>query len=172
MSWWDWVLSFIPKSPKSAEPEALVRARTMLNRGVYGLGSGAKDVDAPTPFDDDGRCDCSGFLAWCFRIPRKRDVDPGPKKDEVWFYTDNLARDSKGQVKGDLGEGVPWDQVQPGDILVYGAGPKTGHCGIVSKKGYVIHCHSGKPPAVTEGRWDFFVKKMNAESVLPLRIRT
>lgn len=143
---------------------ALERARSIVGQGRYHLGSGGKDPTAPTPFDSDGTCDCSGFVAWCFGLPRKH--------DGVWFYTDHLEADAHGQVKGDLGDGVHWTAAQPGDVVVYGAGPKTGHTGIVSAIGgdgpvAVIHCRSGSPPAVVETGASFF--KARGASILRLR---
>lgn len=143
-------------------PDALHRARSMVGRGVYGLGKGGKDPGADDPFEG-GRCDCSGFLAWCFRRWRKSGAG-------VWFYTDQLERDAAGEVKGDLGDGVAWDEAQLGDILVYGAGPKVGHCAIVSEvlppvrdlitgPLRAIHCRAGTPPAVVETGVSLFARK-------------
>jgi cell wall-associated NlpC family hydrolase len=145
-------------------PESVIRARSMVGRGMYKLGAGGRNPAAETPFDSDGRCDCSGFLAWCVQRPRVVDVDPGPGRDEVWFYTDQLEADARGKVKGDLGDGVPWEQAQPGDLVVYGAGPRVGHCGLVVEVGpsgpsRVVHCRSGRPPAVVETGADGFRKR-------------
>lgn len=132
-------------------PPSVLRARSVLNQGKYELGGGNDDPDAPTPFDKDGECDCSTFVAWCTKHRKK--------VDGVYFYTDQIEADAKGQVKGDLGYRVPWEDRAPGDILVYGAGPATGHMGLVSGPGKVIHCRSGKPPAVVETSDQFFKDK-------------
>lgn len=144
--------------------KALAKAKTQVGKGKYGLGKGGKKVGTPDPFEN-GFCDCSGFLAWCFELPRQ-------SADGVWFFTDQLEADAKGQVKGDLGDGVAWDKALPGDVLVYGAGSAVGHCGIVSEVGpngptKVIHCNAGAPPAVDETATDFFRKK----GAVVLRIR-
>lgn len=167
----------LPVPPELAEaelPESVVRARSMVGKGYYCLGAGGRDRHAATPL---GACakpkehthgkyghifsDCSGFVAWCVERPRVVDLDPGPGKDEVWFYTDALEADARGKVKGDLGDGVPWHKAQPGDLIVYGAGPAVGHIGIVSEVDdagpvKVIHCHGGKAPAITETSPDVF----------------
>lgn len=132
-------------------PESVLRARSVLNQGKYELGGGNDDPDAPTPFDKNGECDCSTFIAWCTKHRKK--------VDGVYFYTDQIEKDAKKQVKGDLGYEVPWEDRRPGDILVYGAGPATGHMGISSGPGKVIHCRSGKPPAVVETGDQFFKDK-------------
>lgn len=132
-------------------PESVLRARSVLNQGKYELGGGNDDPEAATPFDKNGECDCSTFVAWCTK--RRKKVDG------VYFYTDQIEADAKRQVKGDLGYQVPWDQRALGDILVYGAGPATGHMGLVSGPGKVIHCRSGKPPAVVETGDQFFKDK-------------
>lgn len=132
-------------------PESVLRARSVLNQGKYELGGGNDDPNAPTPFDKNGECDCSTFVAWCTK--RRKKVDG------VYFYTDQIEKDAKGQVKGDLGFAVAWQDRAPGDILVYGAGPATGHMGLVSGVGKVIHCRSGKPPAVVETGDQFFKDK-------------
>ena len=144
---------------------ALGRARSMVGRGRYHLGAGGKDPNAQDPFDSDGACDCSGFQAWCFGLPRKGDTG-------VWFYTDALEADARGQVKGDLGDGVPWEQAKPGDLVVYGNGPKVGHVGMVSAANdhgptAVIHCRSGGAPAVVETGPSLF----KAKGAVILRLR-
>lgn len=132
-------------------PPSVLRARSMLNRGRYRLGGGDDDPNAPDPFDENDECDCSTFVAWCTKHRKK--------VEGVYFYTDQIEADAKGQVKGDLGYAVPWEARMPGDVLVYGAGPATGHMGLVSGPSKVIHCRSGKPPAVVETGDQFFRDK-------------
>lgn len=127
----------------------LERARSVVGQGRYHLGSGGKNPQAPHPFDSDGTCDCSGLVCWVLELPRK---DPATG---VWRNTDQLEADARGQVRGDIGDGVPWEDAQPGDVIVYGAGPKIGHTGIVSAANAdgptaVIHCRSGAAPACVE----------------------
>ena len=155
----------VPMMGAARRARALERARSMVGRGKYHLGSGGKDPKAADPFDADGTCDSSGFQAWCFELPRESD-------EGVWFYTDALEADARGQVKGDLGDGVPWEQAQPGDLVVYGAGPKTGHVGMISAVNNLgptaaIHCRSGSLPAVVETG----VLHFKARSAVILRLR-
>jgi len=153
----------VPPELHEAElPESVMRARSMVGAGFYCLGAGGRDPSAPRPFGacnhpsthTHGRygkalfCDCSGFVAWCCGLPRK-------SAEGVWLYTDQLEADARGQVKGDLGDGVPWHLAQPGDLIVYGAGKAIGHVGIVSEVDdagpvKVIHCQASRAPAVVE----------------------
>lgn len=144
-------IAILTKPAVGFPPSSVLRARSMVGQGRYELGGGNDDPDAPTPFDKNGECDCSTFVAWCTKHRKK--------VEGVYFYTDQIEADAKRQVKGDLGYEVPWEDRQPGDILVYGAGPATGHMGLVSGPGKVIHCRSGKPPAVVETGDQFFKDK-------------
>ena len=155
------------------------RARSMVGHGRYCLGAGGRDVAGRTPFGPCAKpdvhthehagavfCDCSGFCAWVVGVPRKH--------DGVWFYTDQLEADARGQVKGDLGDGVPWAQAQPGDLVVYGAGPKIGHVGIVSEvdatgPAKVIHCQASTTPAVVETSPTVFRRR--GAVILRLRVK-
>lgn len=134
------------------EPASVRRARAMLGRGNYGLGSGGRDPRAPDPFgtyqasagEDPARAhrrllrgrvwiDCSGFVAWCLGISRKL-------AGGAWFYTDRIVADARRQLAfDDLGYRVPVDQVRPGDVVAYGSidrdhdgkRDKIGHTGLV-----------------------------------------
>ena len=169
-----------------ALPESVRRARSMVGQGRYCLGAGGRDPAAARPFGPCAKpdvhthehagpvfADCSGFVAWCVQHRRVVDVDPGPKRDDVWFYTDTLEADAGPRpIKGDLGDGVPWAQAEPGDLIVYGAGPKIGHVGIVSASDHtgptkVIHCQASKTPAVVETSAALF----KAKGAVILRLR-
>lgn len=134
------------------EPASVRRARSQLNLGNYGLGSGGRDPRAADPFgtyqaragEDPARAhrrlllgrvwiDCSGFVAWCLGIARKL-------SNGAWFYTDRIVADARRQLAfEDLGYRVPVDQVRPGDVVAYGSidrdhdgkRDKIGHTGIV-----------------------------------------
>ena len=151
----------VPEPPitDSRGLRALAKARIAMafakaNNAEYGLGWGGKNVNAEHPYEWDPvrkvwRCDCSGMLAWCFGEPRLA--------DSIYFYTDQLEKDAKGQVKRDLGDGIEWRQGLRGDIVVYGAGARTGHCGIVSESDAngptaFIHTNSGPAPCTDETR--------------------
>lgn len=158
------------------------RARSMVGHGRYCLGAGPGAKGNPrTPF---GPCvkpdehthehagpvfsDCSGFTSWATGIPRK-DSETG-----IWRNTDHLEADARGKVKGDIGDGVPWNQAKPGDLVVYGAGPKVGHVGIVVEVDAngptrVVHCQASTTPAVTETKEPGLFKRKGAV-VLRLRV--
>lgn len=159
------------------EPASVRRARAMLGRGEYGLGSGGRDPAAPDPFgtyqaragEDPARvhrrqlrgrvwCDCSGFVAWCLGIARK--LGGG-----AWFYTDRIVDDARRQLAfADLGYRVPVDQARPGDVVAYGSidrdhdgrRDKIGHTGLIVavparvrslRDVRVIHCAASSNPA-------------------------
>lgn len=110
--------------PAEAIPvrDVLARCRASLEFGVrYKLGAGGRDPTAATPANAAGLCDCSGFAAWANHHDRKR-------SDGTWSYTDSIEADARkpgGYYERIL---VP----VPGCVIVYGAGPKVGHVGIVS----------------------------------------
>lgn len=142
----------------------LERARSMVGKGRYCLGAGGKRPDAEAPWStcvkptqhahkDLGTtfCDCSGFVNWCWRLPR---LD---KTTGEWRYTDNYELWGRKQ-------GIAWKDARPGDVVAYGAGAAIGHCGIVSEVDdagpvKVIHCQASKRPAVVEGDAEFFARK-------------
>lgn len=141
-----------------ATPESRVaRARSMVGRGVYGLGAGGKDPVAPTPFIA-GKCDCSGFVAWVVGYPRRAGLDHAE-----WINTDSMILDATKFC--DLYVVVPQGSYQEGDVVVYpgidlnrdGARDRIGHCGVIVKadpssirKSRVVHCQARKSPAVVE----------------------
>jgi CHAP domain-containing protein len=143
------------------EPEALTRARSMVGKGYYCLGAGGKNPNALDPWSGCAKpathgheglgrvfSDCSGFIAWCWRLPRH------DKTTDTWLNTDELEARGKRQ-------GIPWHKAQPGDVVAYGAGAAIGHCGIASEVDdagptKVIHCNAGKAPAVDETSADLF----------------
>jgi hypothetical protein len=110
--------------------DVLERAVTHLGRGIYGLGAGAPYTEstpyAPKGNPYPGKCDCSGFVAWCLRYKR------GP------WNTDAIVTDARHG-------GNTWtlvsrdDSVRPSDVLVYpgpdrdhdGERDAPGHCGVV-----------------------------------------
>lgn len=144
-------------------PPALARARSMVGKGRYCLGAGGKRPDAEHPWSTCAKpvshahkdlgttfCDCSGFVAWSHRLPRKL-----PSGE--WVYTDSMEAWGKKQ-------GITWKDAQPGDVVVYGAGAAIGHCGVVSEVDdagpvKVIHCQASKKPAVIETSADAFERK-------------
>lgn len=157
-----WAKRVTPAEPVPLTPPVDERPKTWIARArqamtwcvklgaEYGLGKGGKDPRAPHPFElvaGVWRCDCSGLLAWIFGWTRHY-TDGGA---DFWRNTDGLEADARGTVPGDLGFAVPWGQERPGDIVVYGAGEKIGHCGILATPSTVIHCNGGaNPPPIDE----------------------
>lgn len=168
----NWIGSILHRA-KQALDWQVEQYRAVLGSVIYGLGFGGKDINASHPFEwhaatKKWRCDCSGFLAWLYKVPRVRDLDPGPKRDEWWFYTDSMESDARGKVRGDLGDGVPFGDRRAADIIVFGKGSQTGHCGALSSPDKVIHCASrGGLPPITETGLDVFVR--NNAVILRLR---
>jgi hypothetical protein len=117
--------------PAEAVPvrDVLARCRASLEFGVrYKLGAGGRDLTAASPANAAGLCDCSGFVAWANHHDRKR-------SDGTWSYTDSIEADARkpgGYYERIL---VPL----PGCVIVYGAGPKVGHVGIVSWVTSTLH---------------------------------
>jgi hypothetical protein len=95
-------------------------AEKWVGRGIYGLGKGPRER-TKTPFDAQGRADCSKFVTHCCGMPRF--------EDGIWFNTDGIVRDGKKP-------GGKFELVAPGKV-------DLANC-------YVIHCHGGRPPAVTQ----------------------
>lgn len=138
--------------------DAVRRALSVENTGRYKLGAGGRDPSAPTPLDAAGLCDCSGFLAWAWSEPRRDSADGEDEIDGDWLNTTALYLDARGPQRFVREIAAP--HVLPGDALVYRGGlpdQPVGHIGIVVARPAivtrfadveVIHCHSGKPPAI------------------------
>lgn len=134
--------------------EAVARARSMVGQGVYELGAGGRDPAAKTPFVG-GRCDCSGFIAWCLKYDRKVNLF-----HLEWMNTDAMVLDAL--THSDMF----YETTTPaaGDIVVYpgidlnrdGRRDRIGHVGIIVEAGRnvakcrVVHCQASKSPAVIE----------------------
>ena len=111
---------------------AVARWRSACGHGTgYELGTGGSDPDAPHPGPKSRKwpkstrlwSDCSGTVDWGLRLERKT--------DGVWYNTDGIERDA-------LRPGGHFTRVlvpEPGDVLVYGNGPKIGHCAGVVEVG-------------------------------------
>jgi hypothetical protein len=129
-------------------PPSVLLARSLVDTGEYCLGAGRFREGRP-PWT---RCakpgvhrhrhaktalifaDCSGFLTAMWGIPRQL-------PDGTWLNTDVLERLAMRFF-------VPWDEVRPGDGVVYGAGAKIGHCGLYESALSVIHCSASGSVAV------------------------
>lgn len=140
-------LEDIPTSANLAtgiSADALIeRARSAVSKGIrYKLGKGGVTPTAKLP-DEAKKCDCSGFVCWILSISRKTD-HPFYKKYGGWIYTDSMEAD----INNEAGIFERLTVPIPGCIVVYGAGAKIGHVGLVSevvdgKMKKVIHCSSG-----------------------------
>jgi murein DD-endopeptidase MepM/ murein hydrolase activator NlpD len=123
--------------------QLITRARSAVNSNVlYKLGSGGLFPQDPQP-TRDGLCDCSGFISWVLGLSRKTDI-PFYKKFGGWIFTDSMEAD----VNSTSGIFERLQRPEPGCIVVYGAGNKIGHVGLVSVVSNgamqkVIHCSSG-----------------------------
>lgn len=123
--------------------DVIARAKSAINKGIrYKLGSGGMKPKLALP-SDNKLCDCSGFVCWVFGLSRQTDI-PFYKKFGGWIYTDAMVED----IKSTAGIFERIDTPEVGCIVVYGAGIKIGHVGIVSKVNNgemtkVIHCSSG-----------------------------
>ena len=119
------------------------RAKSAIGKGIkYKLGSGGMKPELILPTADK-QCDCSGFICWVFKISRKTDI-PFYQKFGGWIFTDSMEAD----IKSMSGIFNRIETPEIGCIVVYGAGNKIGHVGIVSevkdgKMTKVIHCSSG-----------------------------
>jgi LysM repeat protein len=128
----------------TTDPDLLItRAKSAVNKGIrYRLGAGGMRPSAPLPTTDNF-CDCSGFVCWVIGLSRETTI-PFYQKFGGWIFTDSMVADINSQV------GIFERLVVPevGCIVVYGAGNKIGHVGIVSetqsgKMKKVIHCSAG-----------------------------
>lgn len=120
------LLSYVP-GVDAADPPSVVEARRWIGQGEYRLGAGGRRPEDGTPFDAEGRCDCSGFVCHCLGIDR-RAVDG-------WINTTAIVRDAE----------------TPG-----GRFDAIALAGVDLRRCRVIHCRGGKPPAVVEtdaGLW-------------------
>jgi len=131
-----------------AVDELLNRARGQMALGIhYRLGGGKLFPEDDTCAGDDGTCDCSGFVDWCFGLPRQFDHPFYNDINGGWINTDAIWRDAKDGH-------VLFIKCAPavGGLLVYPSGkmtgkasPTVGHVGIVTamqgtRVSRVLHC--------------------------------
>jgi LysM repeat protein len=132
----------------SVNPTDLItRAKLVIGKGIrYKLGSGGMSPEKNSPATNN-LCDCSGFVCWVLGISRETD-NPFYKKFGGWIYTDSMEAD----VNSNSGIFERLQTPEIGAIVVYGAGAKIGHVGIVSEVSEgemkkVIHCSAGNDRA-------------------------
>ena len=101
--------------------------------------------DSPTCADANNGCDCSGYVLWCYSLPREN-------SDGTWNNTDAIYNDAMGsQVRF-----VRIDTPIVGAMMVFPGGRDGpyGHIGIIAevKNGQVtkvIHCSAAADIAIT-----------------------
>jgi LysM repeat protein len=124
--------------------DLVTKARTAINSQIaYRLGAGGMSPKQNLPAQD-GYCDCSGFICWVLGLSRNTDIPYYKAKAGGWIYTDSIEAD----IKSPSGIFERLDLPELGCIVVYGAGDRIGHVGLVSevsggKMKKVIHCSSG-----------------------------
>lgn len=124
-------------------PALIDRARSVVKSAIlYKLGSGGMFPADNIP-TKDGLCDCSGFVCWVLKLSRQTTI-PFYKQFGGWIFTDSMVAD----VNSFAGIFEKINLPEPGCMVVFGAGNKIGHVGIVSEVANgtmkkVIHCSSG-----------------------------
>ena len=134
----------------------VARARSALGRKTRYESPGVSPDLAASSWPVSGaHTDCSGFVAWCMRMPRAIDHPFYKKVNGGWFETSGIYADGLASV----GFFTELDKPRVGSLLVYpdskSASGKIhqGHIGIVSSVApsgsgvtaveKVIHCSAG-----------------------------
>ncbi len=119
------------------------KARSAINNAIsYNFGSGGMFATDELP-TRDRLCDCSGFVCWALGLSRKTTI-PFYSKFGGWIFTDSMEDD----INSTTGIFERLSSPEIGCIVVFGAGNKIGHVGIVSEVNNgnmrkVIHCSIG-----------------------------
>jgi hypothetical protein len=103
--------------------EDMMRASAVVNRALvatnkgtrYGLGAGGMNPGKPSPAAN-GKCDCSGFVAWCLGMSRKTREAFYVEENGGWIETTAVSKD----VLASTGIFAPLDKPLPGCAVVYG----------------------------------------------------
>lgn len=159
-------------------PEEVVsRARSQLagkNPTKYELGRGGFHPQSLTAADTMGRCDCSGFVAWCLGASRHIDHPAYLQELGQWVETSAIVRDARRSEHGMFAL-VALGEARPGMVYVWGdpkSGRGQGHCGIITEINpnagpwgaphKVIHCSKGNytstGDAIQETTTELFVR--------------
>ncbi|WP_374163182.1 LysM peptidoglycan-binding domain-containing protein [Arcticibacter sp. MXS-1] len=108
--------------------QLVLRARSVVNCNIrYKLGSGGTHPEESSP-SRDSLCDCSGFVCWVLGLSRQTNI-PFYKHFGGWIFTDSIEAD----INSASGIFERLSRPEPGCIVVYGAGSKIGHVGVVPK---------------------------------------
>jgi hypothetical protein len=128
-------------------PDPVARALSAKGHAIlYELTCGGWHPGDALP-TRDGKCDCSGFVAWCVGLCRQT----GDERFR-WVETTAIVHDALGDEL--YFSHVRWADAQPGDLIVYGdrksadGSKHQGHVGIVSAVDAtgplkVVHCSKG-----------------------------
>lgn len=123
--------------------QIVLKARSVVGCDIrYRLGSGGLNPGHNLP-SHNKLCDGSGFVCWALSLSRKTDI-PFYQRYGGWIFTDSMVDD----VNSSAGIFEKLNFPERGCIVVYGAGKKIGHLGIVSEVSdgsmkSVIHCSLG-----------------------------
>lgn len=117
----------------------LARAHAAAQQGIhYGLGKGGMNPGSPTPASG-GKCDCSGFVSWCFGMSRKTNQAFYVHYNGGWIETSAVWQDIESSV-GIFDAG----QANKGAVVVYpDSSGHQGHIGILVSPTEVVHCSKG-----------------------------
>jgi len=115
------------------------RALSATGLGIrYKLGAGGMKPGSPTPAAG-GKCDCSGFVAWCLGMSRQTNEYFYRSFNGGWFETT--------AVWTDIGRSVGiFDECArlPGAVVVYpDHDGHQGHIGLIVDDTHVVHCSMG-----------------------------
>lgn len=136
-------------SPLPNAAAVVARARSQVGKPIlYALGEGGRDPREPD-CTTTGRCDCSGFAAWCVGIDRDLDNDLIPYA-RGWFETTHLWDASDTPFGFVRRKSLAY--ATPGDLLVYP--DHDGHQGHVA---IVVAVPGWVSPAVPPHPWPSFV---------------
>lgn len=152
----------------------IARAKSQIGlKTKYTFGGGHAGGDSCQ--DDDGACDCSGFICWVLQRRRRCDLPWAGKVNGGWLNTDLWWWDAMHDAI--LSERC---SPQPGALIVYPAswmdkrktGPKVGHIGILTAPDRVIHCSGGNVKqygdAIQETGLDVFLKIASTITLMPV----
>lgn len=121
----------------------LERARSAKGHGItYGLGKGGFDPADNLP-DQNGKCDCSGFVSWCLGMSRQQGNKNKPWSKQIpWIETTAVHKDATGKQL--VFKAIP--KPVAGCLVVFpDSNGKEGHIGVVAIAGAqytVVDCTS------------------------------
>lgn len=132
----------------------LAKARWAAKVGSkYRMGGGSLRPEAQGPWGEDGACDCSAFVCWCFGIDKMQAQLAWLRKfNGGWLNTDGIWKDAQeptGYFEETDQPGIGGCVVYPSSRVAKTNGPKVGHIAIISdlddngRIRRIIDCSSG-----------------------------